>query len=106
MAVPLCTLPWLGFVPDEVASVPLVAVERLAHRLGVTASDLVGYGAREQTRTDHLRMGCRYLGWGPAGPAELKDLDEFLLRWAAQPAVLAGLFTQLTLRGATSRSRL
>jgi hypothetical protein len=33
-AVQLCTLSWLGFVPDEVASAPADAVARLAERLG------------------------------------------------------------------------
>lgn len=33
-SVQLCTLPWLGFVPDEVGSAPEAAVDRLAHRLG------------------------------------------------------------------------
>lgn len=84
LAVQLCSLPWLGFVPDEVATAPLVVVERLAGRLEVSASELAGYGAREQTRTDHLRLVCRYLGWSPVGPAELKDLDEFLLARAME----------------------
>lgn len=53
-AVQLCTLPWLGFVPDEVASAPAVAVARLADRLGVAVAELDGYGTRGQTRTDHL----------------------------------------------------
>ena len=30
LAVALCTLPWLGFVPDDAASVPQAAVVRLA----------------------------------------------------------------------------
>ncbi|GIH97779.1 hypothetical protein Psi01_84090 [Planobispora siamensis] len=34
MLVQLCTLPWLGFVPDEVAAAPAAAVARLAERLG------------------------------------------------------------------------
>ena len=29
-AVQLCTLPWLGFVPDEVTAVPAAAVGRLS----------------------------------------------------------------------------
>jgi hypothetical protein len=32
LAVALCTLPWLGFVPDEVASAPRAAVIRLAEQ--------------------------------------------------------------------------
>jgi hypothetical protein len=35
LAVQLCALPWLGFVPDEVSSAPPVAVARLADRLGL-----------------------------------------------------------------------
>jgi hypothetical protein len=34
-AVQLCSLPWLGFVPDDVGSAPLVAVARLSERLRI-----------------------------------------------------------------------
>ena len=37
------------------------------------------YGRRAKTRTEHLRLAARYLGWRAAGPLELKELDEFLL---------------------------
>jgi hypothetical protein len=33
-AVQLCTLPWLGFVPDDVPAAPAAAVARLSERLG------------------------------------------------------------------------
>ncbi len=55
VAVQLCSLPWLGFVPDDVAAAPPAAVARLAERLGVSAGELAGYGGQDQTRTDHLR---------------------------------------------------
>jgi len=42
--VQLCALPWLGFVPDEVGAAPVVAVTRLASRLGMPAGELAGYG--------------------------------------------------------------
>ena len=61
VAVQLCSLPWLGFVPDEVAAVPRVAVERVAGRLGIASGELAGYGQREQTSTDHLRTVMSYL---------------------------------------------
>ena len=54
-AVQLCTLPWLGFVPDDVAAAPAAVVARLSERLGIPVGELRGYGAREQTRTGHLR---------------------------------------------------
>src|SRR4051812_33138031 len=43
-AVQLCTLPWLGFVPDDVASAPVEAVGRLAERLEVRARLPAEYG--------------------------------------------------------------
>jgi hypothetical protein len=71
----------LGFVPDEVRAAPPVAVMRLAGRLGVDPRALGSYGERAQTRTDHLRLVCDYLGWrtAPTGGVELKELEEFLL---------------------------
>lgn len=38
LSVALCTLPWLGFVPDDVAAAPPVAVARLADQLAVDPS--------------------------------------------------------------------
>jgi len=84
VAVQLCTLPWLGFVPDEVTAAPRVAVDRLAVRLGVPVDELQGYGRREQTRTDHLREVLAYLGWRIADMLALKELDEFLLARAME----------------------
>lgn len=80
LAVQLCTLPWLGFVPDDVRAAPPVAVARLAGRLDVDPGVLAGYGARPQTRTDHLRLVCEYLGWkaAPVGSMVMKELEEFL----------------------------
>ncbi|HEY5358653.1 MAG TPA: DUF4158 domain-containing protein [Streptosporangiaceae bacterium] len=57
MAVQLATLPWLGFVPDGVASAPPAAVGRLAERLGLDPGALRGHGRRAQTRSDHLTAG-------------------------------------------------
>jgi len=59
LAVQLATLPWLGFVPDDVAAAPPVAVARLAERLGIDPSELAGYGHRDQTD----RITC---GWWPS----------------------------------------
>ena len=78
VAVQLCTLPWLGFVPDDVASAPAHAVHRLAEHLGIPADAISSYAARDQTRTDHLVEVARVLGWRPAGDVEFKELDQFL----------------------------
>jgi hypothetical protein len=84
LAVQLCTLPWLGFVPDDVTLAPAVAVARLSERLQVPLGELHAYGERDQTRTDHLRSAARYLGWRQASGPELDELDEFLLARALE----------------------
>ncbi|MEV0111562.1 Tn3 family transposase [Nocardia sp. NPDC050799] len=84
IAIALCTLPWLGFVPDRVVTAPPVAVARLAEQLRVDGTEIRSYGRRAQTRTDHLRLVAQYLGWRAAGSLELKELDEFLLARAME----------------------
>ncbi len=84
IAIALCTLPWLGFVPDRVVTAPPVAVARLAEQLRVDGTEIRSYGRRAQTRTDHLRLVAQYLGWRQAGALELKELDEFLLARAME----------------------
>ncbi|MGO4617188.1 Tn3 family transposase [Nocardia sp. 2YAB30] len=84
IAIALCALPWLGFVPDRVVTAPPVAVARLAGQLQVDATEIGSYGRRAQTRTEHLRLVARYLGWRSAGTMEFKELDEFMLARAME----------------------
>ena len=49
LAVQMTTLPWLGFVPDDVEAAPVEAVARLAGSLGIDPGVLAGYGRRDQT---------------------------------------------------------
>jgi hypothetical protein len=70
LSIALCTLPWLGFVPDRLTTAPPVAVARLAGQLRVDPVEIGSYGKRAKTRTEHAR---------PAGSLESKELDEFLL---------------------------
>src|SRR2546428_4633716 len=62
LAVALATLPWLGFVPDEVRAAPPAAVARLAQQLELDPAVLAGYGQRAHTRSDHVRLVAGYLG--------------------------------------------
>ena len=70
LAVQLSTLPWLGFVPDEVTAAPMVAVARLAERLGLDPAVLERYGQRAHTRSEHLRLVADYLGWKSASAGQ------------------------------------
>ena len=84
VAVQLCTLPWLGLVPDDVAAAPAAVVARLSEKLGIPVGALRGYGAREQTRTGHLREVAGYLGWRTVDGPRWKDLEEFLFAQAME----------------------
>jgi hypothetical protein len=79
LAVAVCSLPWLGFVPDEVAAAAGAAVVRLAEQLRVDPDAIGSYGRRAKTRTEHLRLAAQYLGWRAPTTLELKELDQFLL---------------------------
>lgn len=85
LAVTLCTLPWLGFVADDVTSAPRSAVLRLAEKLRVDP-DAIGcsYGRRAKTRTDRLLLAARYLGWRTPTTLEVKELAKFLLARAME----------------------
>ncbi len=71
-------------VPDDVTAAPPAVVTRLAEQLHVDAGALAGYGEREQTRTDHLRLVLQYAGWRVPRSLEVKELDEFLLARAME----------------------
>ncbi|MGH3280996.1 MAG: DUF4158 domain-containing protein, partial [Trebonia sp.] len=52
--------------------------------LGIAVGELRGYGAREQTRSDHLRDVAAYLGWRQVGRPHWKDLEGFLFARAME----------------------
>lgn len=81
---------------------------RLAARLGVDPGALVGYGKREQTRTDHLRLVVGYLRWRPipTGGPDLAELERFLLARAMEhdsARVLFGLACEFLIATRTVR---
>jgi hypothetical protein len=84
LAVAVCTLPRLGFVPDDVASAPPAAVARLAGPFRVDPEGIRSCGRRAKARTDHLRLAAQYLGWRAPTTLELRELDEFLLARAME----------------------
>ena len=100
LSLALCTLPWLGFVPDDVRAAPPVAVARLAAQLQVDLSVLRSYGRREKTRQDHLRLAAQYLGWHTPAALESTELDEFLL--APAPATVRGAVSEPDTRSAAA----
>ena len=79
LALQLCALPWLGFVPDDLTAAPPAAVGLPAGQLGLDPAVLADYGGwQERTRTEHLREVLARLGWRAAGPGDIKALEDFL----------------------------
>jgi Domain of unknown function (DUF4158) len=109
LAVQLCTLPWLGFVPEDIKAAPGVVVSRLAVQVGVPVGALASYGARAQTRTDHLKLVAKRLGWTTAEAdqrAGWKALREFLVERAVEHDVPSVLFRLAIERLASDEMRM
>jgi TnpA family transposase len=88
MAVLLCAVRHLGYVPDDIGAAPLVIVEALADGLGVSASLLGVYAADVEDRRGgprrHLTSVLGHLGWTVCGRGEWKRLGEWLLARALE----------------------
>ncbi|NKV18000.1 DUF4158 domain-containing protein [Rhodococcus hoagii] len=84
LAIALCTLPWLGFVPDRLVTAPPVAVARVAEQLRLGSG---GDRCLRQASQDPHRAcapGRAVPGWRAVGALEFKELDEFLLARAME----------------------
>ena len=59
VALQVCSLRWLGFIPDDLWSAPGRAVSYLAEQLDVAAEVLTDYRALPRTRSEHARVAQR-----------------------------------------------
>jgi hypothetical protein len=99
VAVQLATLPWLGWIPDDLAGCPSAALTRLGHALAIAPATapalLSAYGGWQgETRRKHRAQVLGRLGWRWCGSGERKLLAEFLLARALEhdaPGVLLQL---------------
>ncbi len=83
-ALQLCTLRFMGFVPDDLSSAPPDAVAFVAHQLAVAPDGLAAYGARAQTRQDHLLAVQTHLGYRKVGRDDVHTLADWLLERALE----------------------
>jgi len=63
-SVQLCSLPWLGFVPDEITAAPEEAVTRLADRLGIRPPSWPGMASGRRLAPIIFGRSCAI--WGGA----------------------------------------
>jgi Domain of unknown function (DUF4158) len=97
IALQLCALRFLGFIPGELDSAPEAAVEFLAHQLDVPSESLAEYGRRRHTRNDHAGEIESYLGFRSAGAAAWEMIESWLLDRAMEhdrPTLLLELLSE------------
>jgi hypothetical protein len=83
-ALQLCTLRFMGFVPDDLSSAPPDAVAFVAYQLAVEPDVLAAYGARAQTRQDHLLAVQTHLGYRKVSRDDVHTLADWLLERALE----------------------
>jgi len=82
-ALQLCTLRYLGFVPEDLQTIPPEVVTFVAEQLAVAPAVLTAYARRRRTQTDHQLSVQTYLGFRPMAP-----LDWYALQaWVGERAL-------------------
>lgn len=97
LAVQLCGLRFLGFVPGELATTPAEVTDRLAARIGVAASALARYSHQVDGRLRRLHVASviERAGWRSCGPDERKRLADWLVARALEHDDASLLFGQV-----------
>ena len=87
----------MGFCPDDLEIVPTTALAFVADQLQASPATLHVYGARSQTRTEHLQQIQLRLGFRDATREDFRSLADWLLARALEhdKPSLASLLFQL-----------
>jgi TnpA family transposase len=94
IALQLCSLRWLGFVPDELSAAPPEAISTVAESLDVPARAIFDYAVRAPTRREHRLAVREHARFVTAGQAELESLRGWLLERALEHERPSLLFSQ------------
>lgn len=97
LAVQLCGLRFLGFVPGDLGATPAEVTERLAERVGVSPSALARYSAEVDGRLRRLHVASviERCGWRSCGRDERKRLADWLVDRALEHDDASVLFGQV-----------
>ena len=82
----LCSLRWLGFVPEDLSAAPREAFAVLAATLDVVPRVIFDYAVRAPTRAEHRLAVREHAGFRPASEREreLEGLHERLVEVALE----------------------
>jgi hypothetical protein len=93
VAVQLCALRFMGFVPEDLASIPEHALPWLCEQIESSPADLLTYGRRAQTRSDDLAAVRAHLGFHVASGREIDGLAGWLVARAIEHDAPSALFS-------------
>ena len=97
LAVQLCALRFLGFVPDEITGIPEPALRFLCDQTETQPHELLSYGEREQTRSTHLALVRDHLDFRAWDSDSTREIGEWLGDRALEherPSVLMSLLCE------------
>lgn len=86
-ALLLCSLRWLGFIPEGLSLVPESAKSFIAKQLKLEdylLIDLNQYGSRAQTKSDHVLVIEKHLGFHKFNDTDISSLTSWLLAQAME----------------------
>jgi hypothetical protein len=84
-AIQLCSLRFMGFFIKEMTEVPMIIIEFLKEQLTLNEiPDLIDYGMRAQTRTDHIKSIEKYMGFRSANAEYENKLQTWLVSRALE----------------------
>jgi hypothetical protein len=84
IALQLCSLRWLGFVPEDLSAAPPEAIAVLASTLDVVPRAIFDYAVRAPTRAEHRLAVREHAGFRAASERELDGLHEQLVEVALE----------------------
>ncbi len=96
LAIQVCALRYLGFIPDDVGTPPAEILARVAKAVGAAPSALSRYvtGVSARVRREHAVSVLGHCGWVTCGKGEFKQLRDWLLARALERDNASLLFGQ------------
>ena len=80
LALQLCALRYLGFVPHHLSAAPRLAACFVAGQLEVSPDEIQSYARREQTRRQHFTEVREHLGFSMLRSRDLEELEAWQAR--------------------------
>lgn len=81
-AIQICALRYMGFVPNDLLSIPLETLKYIAEQLQVSLDKLTHYSDR--IRRAHLKSSQKYVGFRRATDLDMLSLERWLLERALE----------------------